>query len=589
MVNFGKFVPVPELPSKKEKPLKNEVGREEYMGLLKKVMIDFDSVINDDCESLKPKLEENSLEMDALKSTQCFYIALLELDPQVVHVARDMIERSEHQFEDFRKTVESSTENYGSYPPGSEIQVFNSLFLLMDTILGFMSGSLMESMKATYRLRTTHNSFSKLLEDVEKVQKEKASGIRAVNNSSDAFLDEIVESGAMAGYGVLNFLVSMFPSSYSKIISFICFNPNRKQAIEGLWKSSMYNNVLGAASLITLFTFYGMIQPIASISTVHYDSELSRLESHIQNFKTRYRKSLLWQFMELKISLLTGNPEKAIKIGNQTVTTTSEQLINLQGFDMAMACVCVRDFKSAAKQFLILQEMNSWFRGLHWYFAGCCMLQHAKELEKIKNADPNEYNAFVQDGVDLLVKSLSSLQEKESKRLLPMEKFSIRKVLKWEKKAKAENKPLHQVITVPPYLQFLYAFVVCTLGFKRYNEDYKQDLLESACHDEDDIALQDFLLAVIERMQKNYKSSNARLSRILLLNQASLLGDDKDFWIFPYAHYELAASNWFEYGMEAELEVRRLVKKAESFQDYDVEERMGILAKIAYQTLDSAK
>ncbi|EPX73370.1 uncharacterized protein SOCG_01120 [Schizosaccharomyces octosporus yFS286] len=587
MVNFGKFVP--ELPNRKEKQLKNEVGKEDYIGVLEKVMIDFDCVINDDYKTLKPKLEEDSIEMDTLESSQNFYVALLGLEPKVVHLARDIIERTEQRFEELRKTVEDTSDTCGNYPPGSEVQVIYSLLSLMDTVLGFMSGSLLESMKATYRLRTTHSSFSKLLENVRKVKQEKESGIKNVKNNADMFLDEIVESGAMAGYGILNFLVSMFPSSYSKVISFICFNPNRNEALEGLWKSAMYNNALGAISLVTIFTFYGMIQPIASISPPYYNSELRRLENQIQNCKARYRKSLLWQLMELKISLLTENPWNAIKIGNQTVTATAQQLINLQGFDMAMACICVRDFKIAAKQFLILEESNDWFRGLNRFLAGCCMLQHANELEKIKNADPKEYNAFIEDGADLLVNSLSVLQEKDRKSLLPMEKFSIRKILKWERKAKTENKPLYKVISVPPYLQFLYAFVVCTLGFHKYSESYKRDLLEVTCYEENDSALRDFLLAVIERMQKNYTSSNARLRKLLQLNQASSSTGDNDFWIIPYAHYELAASHWFEYGMKEELEIRRLIKKAESFQGYDLEERMGLLAKIAYQTLDSAK
>ncbi|EPY50140.1 outer membrane protein [Schizosaccharomyces cryophilus OY26] len=586
MVNLKKFAPIPEF-SKKEQS-NYEYEKDEYPALLERLMACLDSVINDDYNAYKATLEENSVEMHALDASQYFYIALLELQPHVIHQARDTIERSEHVYEDLRGTVENSNDNIGNYPPGMELQVFSSTLSLMDTILGFLGGSLLDSMKATYRLRTTYNSFMKLLENVRKVQQEKDSGMITVNAGNAAFVDEIVESGSMAGYGILNFLVSMFPPSYSRIISFICFNPSRKEALEGLWKSSMYNNVLGAISLVTLFTFYGMIQSIASISLFNLGAELNQLENFIQRFKARYNKSVLWQAMELKISLLTGNPEKAINIGNQTITTSADQLINLKSFDMAMAYVCVRDFKNASKQFLILEEKNSWFRGMNRFFAGCCMLQHAKELEKIKNADRDEYIAFVEDGENLLVNALSCLQEKEKKSLLPMEKFSIRKVLKWKGKAKAEKKTLLQVISVPPYIQFLYSFVVCTLGFKGYAASYKQDLLESECHDEADLALRDLLLAVIDRMQNEHESSKARLTGILQLNQNVLFQEDKDFWVIPYAYYELAASNWFMYGMKAEGEVRHLVKKAESFQGYDLEERMGILAKIAYQTLDSA-
>ncbi|WBW73681.1 protein with a role in clearing aggregate protein [Schizosaccharomyces osmophilus] len=587
MFNISKHLRLPSLY--RSDPAKQDAhfDENEYVSGLRKLMHGFDLMLNDDVSGTKETFNSDTVESCIGKAGNAFYHAILGLEPTAIEEAWNCLNTAEQRAEARRKFMEIHDLRVGSYPGGYEYQLCVCDLSLMQSILGFVAGSLFDNVKSAYHLRKTFLSFTKMMEHVREVQQKKETGEIQVTNSNAQFIDEFIESGISTGYGVLTFLISLLSPSVMRVLSFFSMHGERKDAVQLLWKATTYSNMQGAIALLCLYAFNALVQSSASIVPLDYADELRRCQDGIDNVRQRYSNGAIWAVMQGKLHYLRGDPEKALELEKTRVDTSMEQIIAMKGFDTAMLFVGIRKFKEAAQAILDLEDLNSWSHSFYRFFAGCCMLQHSREL-KNNGGNIEESENYLAKAIEYLKQS-PTLVQKKKRRVLPVEMYLVRKVQKWEDRAAKLKVNLADAMDIPPYIELIYIFVTWCLNDPEHLLILRSELERCQCTEDDGVALQEFLLAVVERHLKNYESSRARLIRVMNMNKDYLSQANRDFWILPSAHYEMAALEWDMHALEAEREVKQQLKKAQEYHNYDLEGRLSMLTQAALQTVQSEK
>ncbi|CAB11193.1 hypothetical protein POMI540_1943 [Schizosaccharomyces pombe] len=588
MFNIKNHLRLPIIGKREPEEQPDPIDHDLHVQRLRELLYGLDLMLDDDAQGVKSAFSDDTVESAVGRSGSAFYNAILGLEPKAIEEATEALYHAEQVTEERKKHFEHHDRPIGSYPAGMELQLCLSDIYLMQSALGFVSDSIVDSMKAAYRIRKTFLSFSKMMEHVRDVQHKKETGEIKSLSPNATFIDEFIESGVITGYGVLTFLVSMFPPSLSRILSLFSFHGVRKESLELLWRASKYPNIQGAIALLCLYAFNAMIQSLGSIPPSNYDQELEHCLQAVKDIRKRYSKGALWAVMEAKIYFLTGESQMALEMEELSIDSSMEQIIAMKGFDTAMLYVGMRKFKQAADAIIELEDLNSWSHAFYRYFAGCCLLQHGKEILGSGGSE-EEAKASIDHGIEYLKNAPTLVQKKKKRRTLPVEAYLIRKVQKWEDRAEKLNISIADAMDVPPYAELIYIFVICSLKDPKEAEALRADLETCKCSEEDEAGLKEFLLGVIDRHLKEYDSCRVRMEHVLQLDQGYLSRDNRELWILPFAYYELAALYWDMHGMAAEKEVNHYLKKAQEFNDYDLQNRLSMLAQAATQTLQSEK
>ncbi|EPX72884.1 uncharacterized protein SOCG_00646 [Schizosaccharomyces octosporus yFS286] len=586
MFNIGKRFRLPSL-YKSDAEEKVQFDKNEYVSGLRTLMHGFDLMLNDDVTGTKEVFNNDTVESCIGKAGNAFYHAILGLEPTAIEEAWNCLILAEQQADERRKFMENHNFRLGSYPNGYEYQLCVCDLSLMQSILGFVAGSLLDNVKSAYRLRKTFLSFTKMMEHVREIQQKKETGELQVNDPNAQFVDEFIESGVSTGYGVLTFLISLLSPSILRVLSFFSMHGNRKDAVQLMWKATAYPNMQGAIALLCLYAFNAMVQSSASIVPLDYANELSRCQDGINSVRQRYSNGAIWAVMQGKLYYLRGDSEKALELEKTRIDTSMEQIIAMKGFDTAMLYVGIRKFKEAAQAILDLEDLNSWSHSFYRFFAGCCMLQHSRELKN--NGGNKEESEIYSAKASEYLKQSPTLVQKKKKRVLPVEMYLVRKVQKWEDRAAKLKVDLVDAMDIPPYIELIYIFVTWCLNNPKHVLILRSELEQCQCTEDDDVALREFLLAVVERHLKDFESSRARLIRVMNMNKDYLSQTNRDFWVLPSAHYEMAALEWDMKALEAEREVTQQLKKAQEYHNYDLEGRLSMLTQAALQTVQSEK
>ncbi|EPY52535.1 eukaryotic protein [Schizosaccharomyces cryophilus OY26] len=587
MFNFGKHLRIPSLYRNAPSEQTVQFDENEHVSRLRTLLHGFDLMLNDDVSGTENTFKDDSVESSIGKAGNAFYQAILGLEPKAIEEALTNITAAEQQAEGRRKFMEYGNFKVGNYPSGYEYLICICDLSLMQSILGFVVGSFVDNVKSAYRLRKTFISFTKMMEHVREIQQKKKNGEIQSSDPNAQFIDEFIESSVITGYGVLTFLISLLSPSIMRILSFFSFHGARKEAVQLLWTATDYSNIQGAVALLCLYAFNAMVQSSASILPLNYSDELFRCQQAIDSIRQRYSKGAIWAVMQGKLYFLRGNTEKALEMEEMHIDNSMEQIIAMKGFDAAMLFVGIRRFKDATQAILNLEDLNSWSHAFYRFFAGCCMLQHSKELKK-SNGNKEEMESYSAKAVEYL-KQAPTLVQKKKKRILPVEMYLIRKVQKWENRAARLKVSLADAMDIPPYMELIYIFVTWCLNDPQLLRILRSELEQCYCTEEDEAGLREFLLAVIERHLKEYESSRTRLNRVMNMDREYLSQANRDFWILPSAHYEMAALEWDMHALKAEREINQLLKKAQEYHNYDLEGRLSMLSQAAFQTIQSEK
>lgn len=189
-------------------------------------------------------------------------------------IASDRLADAEASAERDRKKALRETHHWSSYPPGAEFALCHAEAQLMAAVVGVLSESVVESMKAFYKLRTAYKTLEGILDQMSKMQtptqldgagqsrqnlangtsgdkirenellipgsetRSSSASIRSAKSVSrpgsrsrpstsymqqDVLVDEFVTSGVNLCFGVLLLLLGMVPPSMRTIMSIVGF------------------------------------------------------------------------------------------------------------------------------------------------------------------------------------------------------------------------------------------------------------------------------------------------------------------------------------------------------------------------------
>ncbi|RPA77975.1 hypothetical protein BJ508DRAFT_162518 [Ascobolus immersus RN42] len=277
-------------------------------------------IMNDDITGAEVELKDGDSSYHKLaRGVIAFLRASLGFEPEVMREAAEKLNLAETSAEKDRQKSVKDNIRRSSYPPGTEFALCAAEAALMGAVVGFLSESLIETMKGVSKLRRaygtlyaieaagTHGS-SNLRRDTEgsrsesnmvRLSMEKLSvshkhskdGISSVPGSRPPSppkgniktsslrskigskksppgsptgskgeppeLDIFISSGLNACFGLLQLILSFIPPSLGRILYAIGYSGDREKGLRMLWDASPVNNVHGAIAALSLLNFYG--------------------------------------------------------------------------------------------------------------------------------------------------------------------------------------------------------------------------------------------------------------------------------------------------------------------------------------------
>ena len=424
-------------------------------------------------------------------------------------------------------------------------------------------------------------------------------------------LDAFIHSGANLCFGLLLVLLSMIPPAFSKLLFIIGFKGDKPRGIRMLWQATKFHNINGAmAGLILLGYYNGLagfcdILPDSNMSANEPTSEniegypTHRLEALLHEMRIRYPQSRLWLLEEARMTASQKRLDAAIDLLNNTTKSPLKQIEALSMFEKSLNAMYSHRYDLCSQSFVTCCELNNWSHALYYYIAGSAHV----ELYRRAKASKNTVSAAEQASraTELLNKVRENAGKKKfMARQLPFDIFVVRKLNKWEARAKEWDISFIDAIGISPYEEMIYFWN----GHKRMDGNQLQVSLDALAWSEDpacnphshregldEHAILAVLRAAIFRAQGEHVTARELLKKEVISHDRALLkGNLKEDWTCPTAHYEMGANLWLERdGSEGDRErvkeAEGWLEKAGSWEKYELDARIGLKITTGSETL----
>ena len=444
---------------------------------------------------------------------------------------------------------------------------------------------------------------------------------------SDVFanpIDRFVHSGVNLCFGMLLLILSMIPPAFSKLLYIIGFRGDRPRGVRMLWQASKFQNINGAmAGLILLGYYNGLIgfcdilpdtpPPEALESDPYADLEgypQQRLEALLAEMRIRYPKSNLWLLEEARMEASHKNLDKSIDLLSGSVKSPLKQVEALSMFEKSLNAMYSHRYELCCDSFLECVRLNNWSHALYYYIAGA---SHVQLYRSAKSAGESDIAAKHAARAEEL---LGNVREHAGKkkfmaRQLPFDIFVVRKLNKWEARAKEWNVPFIDAIGISPHEEMIYFWN----GNKRMTASQLQDSLNNLAWSEDvaqnptwpkesldEQAIIAVLRSALYRQLGLCEKARELLKKEVVYHERiEFKGGLRDDWTAPTAHYEMGACLWAEREgvnkagvekagfMERDLdrvrEAEAWVDKAAKWEAYELDARVGLKVATGLETL----
>ena len=432
---------------------------------------------------------------------------------------------------------------------------------------------------------------------------------------SDVFsnpIDIFVHSGANLCFGLILLLISLIPPVFGKLLSIIGFRGDRERGIRMLWQASKFHNINGAMAGLMILGYYNglvgycdIIPDAVTSPTSDSDSSENldgypthRLEALLADMRTRYPKSHLWLLEESRMQASHRHLDKAIEILSSDKRSPLKQVEALSVFEKSLDAMYSHRYALCSDSFIECCTLNNWSHALYYYIAGSAHVELYRAAKVAK--DDSAATRHAAKATELLQNVRTHAGKKRfMARQLPFDIFIIRKLNKWEARAKDWAVPFIDAIGVSPLEEMIFFWN----GYKRMNIPQLKYSLDRLAWSEDparnpnwfregldERAILAVLRAATYRNMERYEEAKTLLRKEVLSHDKALFkGHLKDDWTCVTAHYEMGANLWLQRKgvgeKEAVREALEWLEKAARWEGYELDTRIGLKVTTGLDTL----
>ncbi|KAL3480241.1 hypothetical protein BJX99DRAFT_37173 [Aspergillus californicus] len=631
-------------------------------------------ILNDDVDGAEEGLSGRNSSFHLLaKAVVMFIKATLGFEQDIMRQAADRLNEAENKaYNDQQRAKQhaQSSDIYHSeiYAPGTEFVLCQAMAQLMCAVVGVLNESLTESIKGFYKLRKAYFALDAVLKMEEKfMQSQRADLSTSVKDGkatvetvdvtgnisnlnltdtakgtvssststsdlidhdedSDIFknqIDVFIHSGASFCYGVLLLLISMVPPAFSRLLSIVGFHGDKDRGLKLLWQASKFHNLPGAIAALTLLGYYNAFVRYCDImpdTEAGKDGDIQgypqeKLDALLTRMRNRFPKSQLWLLEDSRMNGANHRLDVALELLCTDQVSPLKQVEALKVFEKSLNAMYLHNYDLCAEAFIECADLNSWSRSLYYYIAGACHVSIYRELAA-KDSEKAQEHANM--AVKLLHKAPQFAGTKKfMARQLPFDIFVVRKIAKWEARAKEWDVSFVDAIGVDPIEEMIFLWN----GHSRMTQAQLEESLERLSWSESEgnktwsregqEEKGIYLLlraAVLRSMRRHEEAKEILRTSIFNLDRSVFKGRHKDDWVHPVAHFEMAANLWMERptyvaqhggpapkNSEAEdpailerenvRECKENLQKAARWESYEQEARFGLKVTAALEAV----
>lgn len=293
--------------------------------------------------------------------------------------------------------------------------------------------------------------------------------------------DIFIHSGASMCFGTLLFIFTLVPPALTKLLSIVGFRGDRERGIRMLWDSSASPNVHGAIAGVVLLSYYngllGMADILPPADLFDRDAEVvgppaEKCEALLAQMRARYPNSGFWHLEQSKIHANARRLDDALAVLKAMPPPNMKQVEALCAFELALNAMFAMDWVLMRDSFLRCLDLNEWSRTMYYFLAGCAeveMYRDALRAERVHEAVRRKKAA------EKLFKQAPAVPGKRKllAKQLPFEVFVLRKLKKWEARAREMGESIVDVVGVSPAQEMAYLWN----GGRRLDEEQAERAL----------------------------------------------------------------------------------------------------------------